>query len=156
MKSFAAFAIAALLFSGCASTDVAPPGQGDDLDIEATVLAVYNVVSGPAGRRDWDRFEELFAPGAQLVVAGADGKTTVETPKQYAERWKPILNEKTWFERPAGMRVVREGSVAQVWSPYEGRAVATQEKADAHGVDSVQLVRIGGAWKVQSILRQPQ
>lgn len=155
MKSFAVFAIAALLFSGCAST-APPPARGEDFDIEATVLAVYNVVSGPAGRRDWNRFEELFAPGAQLIGVGADGKTTVETPKQYAERWKPILNEKTWFERPAGMRVVSAGGVAQVWSPYEGRAAATQEKADAHGVDSVQLVRIGGAWKVQSILRQPQ
>jgi hypothetical protein len=150
MKTIAAF-VAVLLLAGCAGTAV--PAQQGDLDIEATVLAVYNVVSGPAGRRDWNRFEELFAPGAELVVV-AEGKTTVETPKAYAERWKPVLNEKSWFERPAGTRIVREGDVAQVWSPYEGRTAAMQEQAEARGVDSFQLVRIGGAWKVQSILRQ--
>jgi hypothetical protein len=149
----AAALIAVMMLAGCASTDV-PAAGGDTLDVEATVLAVYNVVSGPAGRRDWDRFEELFAPGAQLVVVGADAKTSVETPKAYAERWKPILNEKSWFERPVGTRIVRDGDVAQAWSPYEGRAAANQEKAEARGVDSFQLVRIGGAWKVQSILRQ--
>src|SRR5215212_7774861 len=69
----AAALIAVMMLAGCASTDV-PAAGGDTIDVEATVLAVYNVVSGPAGRRDWDRFEELFAPGAELVAVGADGK----------------------------------------------------------------------------------
>jgi hypothetical protein len=154
MKIAAALAAMALLAS-CATTGAPPAADGDELQIEATVLAVYNVISGPAGRRDWNRFEELFAPGAQMIVA-AGQKTTVLTPKDYIARSTPVFNEKGWFERPVSTRIVRSGDIAHVWSPYEGRAASSQEKADVRGINSFQLVRIGGAWKVQSILWQQE
>ena len=146
----------AVCLTGCATTDApaaAPAADSEEFQIEATVLAVYNVLSGPAGRRDWNRFEALFAPNAQIATMEA-GKTTVLTPHDYAEKFKPVLNEKSLFEHPVSTRVQRDGDVAQVWTPYEARAAANQEKADASGVESFQLVRVDGAWKVQSLLRQ--
>ena len=154
MRFIAVPLIAAL--AACASTDVPPAASAPDSEefqIEATVLAVYNVLSGPAGRRDWNRFEALFAPNAQIATIEA-GKITVLTPHDYAEGLKPVLNEKSLFEHPVSTRVQRDGDVAQVWTAFEGRAAANQEKPDARGVESFQLVRTDGTWKVQSLLRQ--
>jgi len=151
MKPLPVLLLAALL-AGCASTPATPPVGSDEFQIEATVLAVYNVLSGPAGRRDWRQFEGLFAPEGRIVIAG----TEPLTPKQYAERFTPKFNAAGWFERPVATRVVRYGDIAQVWSTFEGRAASNQEQPTARGVTGVQLVRIGDAWKVQSLVRQEE
>jgi hypothetical protein len=161
MKTLAAFLLLATL-AGCASTGDAPQAvqaDSDEFQIETTVLAVYNVISGPAGRRDWNRFEALFAPDARMVVSGeADGapKTTVLTPKDYIARSTPVFNEKGWFERPVATRILRYGNIAQVWSTYEGRQASGDEKPSVRGVNSIQLVRIGNEWKVQSLVWQQE
>jgi hypothetical protein len=154
VKAIALLLVLAML-GACASVpdpapDTVQPGT-DEFDIRTTVLAVYNVLSGPAGRRDWDRFEALLAPGARIVVAG-EGMT----PKEYVERSTPKLNAAGWFERPVATRVLHYGNIAQVWSTYEGREAANQERASVRGIRSFQLVRIGNAWKVQSVVSQPE
>ena len=146
-----ALLLAAALLTACASAPPAPPPDSDEFRIEATVLAVYNVLSGPAGRRDWDRFEGLFAPGAQLIVAN-DAGTTVMTTKQFIERATPNVATKGFFERPVANRLLVYGNIAHVWSTYETREASNQEKPTARGVNSFEMVRVGSEWKVQSIL----
>ena len=138
-----------LLLAACASAPRA--ADPDDFQIETTVLAVYNVISGPAGRRDWDRFEALFAPEARMVVVGENGPTPMTT-KQYIERAKPNFDAKGWFERPIPTRIVRYGNIAHVWSTYEGREHASDDKPMARGINSIEMVKIGGEWKVQSLV----
>ncbi|MGD0164290.1 MAG: hypothetical protein ABSB39_17605 [Candidatus Sulfotelmatobacter sp.] len=41
------------------------PGDVDTVD--HLVASLYDVVSGPAGQRDWDRFRELFVPDGRLA-----------------------------------------------------------------------------------------
>ncbi len=51
----------------------APPAANPaDVDsIDAILAAVYDVISGPAGKkRDWDRMRSLFLPGARLIPTG--------------------------------------------------------------------------------------
>src|SRR5258707_7008826 len=93
--------------SSCASMPQpapAPQPGSDQFAIDSTVLAVYNVISGPAGRRDWDRFEALFAPGARLISTkrAADGVVTanVMTPKEYADKAGVYFKEHGFFEWP--------------------------------------------------------
>jgi hypothetical protein len=159
MRTVAVLLLAALL-TACATTpDATSTKDPDEFQIETTVLAVYNVISGPAGRRDWNSFAALFAPDARMVVAKmADGKpsTVVLTPKEYEERSKPIFNEKGFFERPIATRVLRYGNIAHVWSTYEAREASNQEKPMMRGINSFELVRIGDAWKVQSIVWQQE
>lgn len=161
---FAAALLLTAFLAGCASTDDVArhdnfaPGS-PEFDIQSTVYAVYNVLSGPAGRRDWDRFEELFAPSAVIVSSSSrDGarELTRSSTKEFVEHWKPIFNEKGWFERPVAMRIERYGDIAQVWSTYEGRETSNQEKPSARGIDSFQMVRIGSDWKVQSLVWQEE
>ena len=158
---FAAALVLLTLLSSCATTPDAPAAlspDSDEFQIRATMLAVYNVISGPAGRRDWDRFEALFAPGAQLVLAGVNGDspTVVMTTKDYIARTKPNFDAKGWFERPIATRVEQYGDIAHAWSTYEAREASDQEKATARGVNSFELVKINGAWKVQSLLWQSE
>lgn len=158
MRSIAVLLLAATL-AGCASAPPAPRPDSDEFQIEATVLAVYNVISGPAGRRDWDRFEALFAPGARMTVAreveGAPG-AVVMTTKEYVERATPTFNAKGFFEKPVANRTLVYGNIAHVWSTYETRDAASDEKPTARGINSFQLVRISGEWKVLSILWQKE
>jgi hypothetical protein len=159
MKVIAAVLLAATL-AGCASAPPAgPPAGSDEFQIEATVLAVYNVISGPAGRRDWRVFEALFAPDARMVISTVkDGApaTVVLTTKDYIERTTPGFNEKGFFERPVATRTLRYGNIAHVWSTYEAREASNQEKPFMRGINSFTLVRIGNDWKVQSLVWQKE
>ena len=47
---------------------LAPFAIASDSDsIDTAVRACYDVISGPAGTRDWARFQSLFAEGARLI-----------------------------------------------------------------------------------------
>ena len=58
-----------------ANTDamIAPTtaNAADVSSVDAIIKAVYDVISGPAGKkRDWDRMRSLFIPGARLIATG--------------------------------------------------------------------------------------
>ena len=50
----------------------ARPGDVDA--VEHIISAVYDVISGPAGLRDWERFRTLYYPGARMVPTRRDDK----------------------------------------------------------------------------------
>ncbi len=148
MKLFIAGAL--IVFTACSSFQPpAPPPE--EQEINATVLAAYNVISGPAGRRDWNRFTPLFAPGARLIHGDK-----VMTPDEFAKASQPYFQENGFFERPVANSIERYGNMAHVWSPYESRHKSDDEKPFAHGVNSFQLVRVGGEWKILTILWQEE
>jgi hypothetical protein len=144
------------LLAACASTPPAPLARsGDDFDIESTVLANYNVISGPAGRRDWDRMAELYAPGARIVSRGTGGELLVQSVDEFVAARKPELEKTALFEHPASTHIDRWNDTAHVTSTYESRHNATDAQPFAHGIDSIQLVRTPGGWKIVTIVRQP-
>ena len=142
---------ALLVLTACASTQPPPASSPEDADVKAIVLAAYNVISGPPGRRDWDRFAELFTPGARLIHGDK-----VMTPDEFAKGSTAYLNEHGFFERPVSERVDRYGDIAHVWSAYESRHNSTDAKPFALGVNSFQLARRNGQWKILTILWQEQ
>src|ERR1051326_6555977 len=53
----------------------APAARPGDVDsIEHIIAAVYDVISGPPGQRDWDRFRGFFYTGARLIPTRRDDK----------------------------------------------------------------------------------
>jgi hypothetical protein len=143
----------ALFLAACASTPppaLSQPGS-PQFDIEATVLAAYNVVSGPAGRRDWRQFKELFTPDGHIVV---DAKSM--TPDDFQKSVNDELQKTGLFERPVATRVDVAGNIAQVWSRYEARHATTDVQPFAHGTRSFQLIKSGDRWMIASILMQPE
>src|SRR5579859_8032336 len=99
----------------------APSARPGDVDsIEHIIAAVYDVISGPAGPRDWDRFRSLFYPGARLIPTHRDDKGVVSaralTPDEYAARGQTFFSKEGFFENTIANRVETWDSITHVWS----------------------------------------
>ena len=139
-----------ILLTACATV---PSEPAENIDIRATVFAEYNVVSGPAGRRDWDRFKELFAPEARITTM-RNGAAETLTPDEYIAKNKPYFNEHALFQHPSSMKIERHGELAHVVANDESRNASNDEKPFAQGVTSFDLVHSGDAWKIVTIVMQ--
>jgi hypothetical protein len=134
---------------------VPAPKPEDVKSIDSIMAAVYDVISGPAGERDWSRFRSLFLPTARLTAAtkGADGAIHLRpmSADDYATRAGGYFLKNGFFERPIVNRVQTFGNIAQVLSSYESRHAAG-EAPFARGINSFQLLNDGKRWWVVSIL----
>jgi hypothetical protein len=138
-----------------ALTLAAPQVRAADTDsIDSITKAVYDVISGPAGPRDWARFRSLFADGARLIairITAGRPAPSVMTVDDYAKNAGANFEKNAFYEAEAARRVESFGNIAHVFSTYESRR-APGEKPFARGINSFQLVKDGGAWKVMTIL----
>src|SRR5947209_4423278 len=133
------------------SAAAARPGEVDSID--HIIAAVYEVISGPAGPRDWDHFRSFFYPGARLVPTRRDkGAVTaqVSTPDEFATRAQDFFSKEGFFENSVSNRVEQWDHIAHVWSTYESRH-AKGEKPFARGINSFQLFNDGTRWWVLTI-----
>lgn len=131
------------------------PFAADVASPDAILHALYDVISGPAGRpRDWARFRALFAPGAVLVATGARDGKPVARPMSvdgYVERSGPFLLKEGFFERETHRSAKRYGAVLHAFSTYESRHTAEGE-VFARGVNSVELYTDGSRWFLAAIV----
>jgi hypothetical protein len=138
--------------SAIAPTTSARPGDVDSID--HIIAAVYEVISGPAGPRDWDHFRSFFYPGARLVPTRRDDKGTVtarvSSPDEYAARAQDFFSKEGFFENSVANRVEQWDHIAHVWSTYESRH-AKGEKPFARGINSFQLLNDGTRWWILTI-----
>jgi hypothetical protein len=134
----------------------APAAKSEDVDsIDHVLVALYVVISGPPGDRDWNRFRSLFLPGAHLTSVGkaADGSVRVHpnTVDDYVNRGGAYFLKNGFFESPIHSRIETFGNIAQVFSSYESRH-ALGETPFARGINSLQLLNDGKRWWIVSIL----
>ena len=138
--------------AGVAAPPAAQPGDVDSVD--HILAAVYDVISGPAGPRDWNRFRSLFFAGARLIPSWRDDKGNIKSrnlsPDEYAERAGESLAKEGFFEASIANRVESWDHLAHVWSTYESRH-AKGEKPFARGVNSFQLFFDGTRWWIVTI-----
>jgi len=132
-----------------------PTAHAGDFDsIESLTHAVYAVISGPAGARDWARFRGMFADGGRLIaIRTTAGVSTpsVMTPDEYAQRAGANFEKNAFYESEVAHRVETFGAIAHVFSTYESRR-APNDKPFARGINSFQFVRDAKGWKVITIL----
>lgn len=134
-----------------------PPPAAEPADVEsidAILAALYDVISGPAGERDWDRFRSLFAPRATLAprVPRDDGTIPrgVITPEEYVELGGAYFRDNPFYEVEAARELERFGNVANAMSFYESRR-APEEEPFTRGVNTITLLHDGTRWYVLSI-----
>jgi len=134
-----------------------PPARAEDVaSVDAIITAIYDVISGPAGqKRDWQRFESLFVPGARLIptVRGQDGAISarVMTPADYAENAGSMLETRGFFEVEIARVTESFGSIAHAFSTYESRWKQEDPEPFQRGINSMQLLNDGTRWWVVSI-----
>jgi hypothetical protein len=161
----AVLAAAALLSAGpaLAQTPPTPPAPAaspaanpaDVASVDSIMAALYDVISGDPGPRDWDRFRGLFLPGATLGAAGHDAQGAFRTRlggvDNYATRNGAYFMEHAFFERELGRKVERFGPIASVMSAYESRDAADAAQPIDRGVNAIHLVHDGQRWWIVSI-----
>jgi hypothetical protein len=135
-----------------AITSAANPKDVDSVD--AIVAALYDVISGPAGERDWNRVRSLFLPDARLTAVrkkpdGTFNATSV-TVEGYIERAGKYFRERPFYESELSRKVEQFGQEAHVFSTYESRE-APAAKPFARGINSIQLFNDGKRWYCVSI-----
>ena len=134
---------------------LAPFALASDSDsIDSAVRACYDVISGPAGTRDWARFHSLFADGARLIpvrTTPQGSSPVVMTPADYEKRAGANFEKTAFYESEVAHRVETFGDIAHVFSTYESRR-APGDKPFARGINSFQLIKTGTGWKIMTIL----
>ncbi len=168
-KSVAVFILTSLLIAAAQSQQPVPQASpsatpaaspaaavrpGDVDSIPHIIAAVYDVISGPPGPRDWDRFHSLFYSGARLIPTRRDDKgaaiARVSTPDEYGQRSQAFFSKEGFFENSVADRVEQWDNIAHVWSTYESRH-AKGEKPFMRGINSFQLFNDGSRWWILTI-----
>lgn len=125
----------------------------DHLAIGAVIDAMYAMISGPAGPRDWRRQHEIFHPECRQIRTGVteDGSPWMEafTPAEYRENADRLLAHVDFFEVETARELRVFGNIAHAWSTYEARTAPDADQAERRGINSIQLYRDGdGRWRI--------
>jgi hypothetical protein len=138
-----------------------PVAKPEDVkSIEAIIAAVYECISGPAGKaRDWERFRSLMLPDGRLMAIreprSTDAKvahndTAPMSVDAYVARANTGMVTSGFFERAIANKVEAYANMAEVWSTYESRRNKDDAKPFARGINSFQLMKDGDRyWIVQ-------
>ncbi len=120
------------------------------------LFSIAPLLAGPAetvqklfdcmARHDAKEARELFIPGTNLTLVGADGKTTVIVLEKWLERMSSSKQE--WKERMWDPTVLEHNSLAVVWASYDFHL---DGKLTHCGIDTANLVKIDGDWKISGL-----
>ena len=137
------------------------PGDVDTVD--HLLATLYDVVSGPAGQRDWDCFRALFVPDGRLAWIVPESATTKDaparkgdavflTPDMFVQQNDPYFKTNGFFERSIGKRVEEFGNLVEVWSTKESRDAKDDAQPSSRGIDSFQIVHVHGRFWIASLI----
>ncbi|HEY0320417.1 MAG TPA: hypothetical protein VGC66_05545 [Pyrinomonadaceae bacterium] len=134
-----------------------PQARPEDVaSMDAIVAALYDVISGPAGKkRDWNRMRSLFIPEGRLMAVspkkeGGFGYRLMDV-EGYIKSSGNYLETNGFFEREASRVVEQFGQIAHVFSTYESRHMADDAKPFMRGINSIQLMNDGKRWWIVSV-----
>jgi hypothetical protein len=133
-----------------------PAAKSVDVKSRDTILAaIYDVISGPAGGRDWNRFRSLFLPQARFtqVSTGPDGSKLILTwsVEEFVRDAGEVFSKEPFYEKAILNQPESFGNITQVFSSYASRHSPTDEPFE-RGINSIQLLNDGTRWWVLSIL----
>ena len=135
----------------------------DVASIDAIITAAYDSISGPPGKRDWDRERSLFIPGARLIPTTKNaGETSLVgeiAPHMldidgFIERVRDYVEKNGFYEKEIARRTEKFDQIAHVWSTYESRHKANDPEPFMRGINSIQLFYDGSRWWILSIYWQ--
>lgn len=149
-------------FKIMAQTEIKDANPADVGSMDAIVKAVYDVISGDAGKpRDWNRFRTLFHKDARLIPTGKNAETglfnaRVLSPEDYIKRVEPVFAKDGFHEREKARRVENYGNIVHIFSTYEAFRTLSDKKPFIRGINSFQLLNDGKRWWVMTIYWQAE
>jgi len=141
-----------------AAQTVIAANPADVATMDSLIAALYDVISGPPGKRNWDRFRSLFVPGARLIPTGVrqsgEVGSRVLTPEDYIQRSAPLLEKDGFFEREVSRRVEKFANIAHIFSTYESRHGKDDATPFMRGINSIQMMNDGKRWWIVTVFWQ--
>lgn len=124
--------------------------------IGAVIDEMYDMISGPAGPRDWSRQASCFLPDARQVRTWEDeGRPAMlsMSPEDYRRNVTPFFMDNPFYEVETGRRIDLFGNMAHVWSNYEARTSPDDADVERRGINSIQLFRHPDlGWRIISMI----
>jgi len=132
-----------------AAAGAAAPNPKDVQSLDTLVAAIYDVISGPPGARDWNRFNSLFAKDARLIAVRVpkEGKPVLVTmtPAGYADRAGSYFLEHGFFEHELSRKMDSFGAMTHIYTTYESRETKDGKAID-RGINSMEFFYDGERW----------
>jgi hypothetical protein len=133
---------------------VPAPKTEDVKSVDAILHAAYDVISGAAGPRDWNRFRSLFLPQARFtqVGKGPDGAAFVISwsVDEFIRDAGAVFAKDPFYENAIVNQPQSYGNMTQVLSSYESHR-SLGDKPFERGVNSFQVLNDGKRWWIVSI-----
>jgi enamine deaminase RidA (YjgF/YER057c/UK114 family) len=123
----------------------------DTKSLPSIVAALYDVISGPPGPRDWQRLRHLLHPTARFQAVRPTGGLATLTVDDYIARNSKILEERGFFESETRQSVLTFEHITHVWSDFAIRRTK-EGPIERRGVNSLQLFYDNQRWWILSIL----
>lgn len=125
--------------------------------IGAVLDAMYAMISGPAGPRDWSRQDELFHPDCRQIRTGADADgmpwMLAFGLAEYREDADRLLAGMDFYEVETARELRIFGNIAHAWSTYEARSAPDAAEPERRGINSIQLYReADGRWRIINMI----
>lgn len=128
----------------------------DEIEIGKVLDDLYDIVSGPAGPRDWARQRASFHDDSRQMRTwiDAEGKPAIRIMDQaaYAADTAPFFAENDFYEVETARKINVFGNIAHVWSIYEARRAPDAESLDRRGINSIQLYKDQDGWRVINMI----
>jgi len=130
------------------------PRAEDVGTLDGLIAAYYDVISGPAGPRQWSRDRTLYIPDIRFVSMsmGKDGKPVAHTMshQQFVDASDKGL-QAGFYEQEVHRSTERFGNIAHVFSTYESR-VKADGPVIARGINSIEAFFDGKRWWIASAI----
>jgi hypothetical protein len=125
-------------------------------DFKDMTRALYEVVSAPPGRRDWDSIRRHYHPEARLVRTGLnpDGSpfALVMSLDAYIANVETLLQDTGFSEVELVHEAVVFGNVARLTSVYGYTRQTASGTHAGRGVNFFTLIYMEGRWLIMSIV----
>ena len=129
-------------------------------EIQCTIDKFYEIISGEAGEeRKWNEFRSLFLSGDSSLApmkfnAEKECITQRFDVESYIARLNNFLINNDFYEYGFNYEIKEVDSIAHVYSEYEAKRKKEDKDIIKRGINLVQLVHDGQAWKIHSMLWQ--
>ena len=123
--------------------------------LDKTLREMYEVISFPeGGEPDWEQMKTVFHAQARFTRITSEGIDYFDL-RSFQDMAVEMLDRGVYtafFEAEIARRAQVFGSLAHVLSVYETKRSPDAASCLARGVNSIQLLREGGSWRVLSLV----
>ncbi len=125
-------------------------------EFQAMTRRLYELVSAPSGKRNWESVRELYHPRATLVRTGVDDEgqafVLAMTFDEYARNVTELLDGVEFSETEVWQEATVFGNVARLVSVYDYTYKSSGMTRHGRGANFFNLVNEGHGWKIMNIV----